>query len=154
MESELGHGTKFSIYLPRAKSAAAASSQKATNKDIRGRETILVAEDERAIRLLTTRFLRELGYVVLEAGSGEEALSVAESHVGDIHVLLTDLTMPKMNGKELAIQICARRPTTRIVITSGLAERDENNPSDWTFVDKPYSPNQLATHLRSVLDGE
>ena len=152
LESEVGRGTTFEIYLPRAEGVLSEPKLRAERRVARGGETILMAEDEQAIRRLTSRFLRDLGYTVLEAGSGHEALEVADAHPGEIELLLTDLTMPRMNGKLLAAAVQGKRPRTRVVITSGLAERDAANPKDWTFVDKPYTPDRLAEHLRKVLD--
>jgi CheY-like chemotaxis protein len=114
-------------------------------------------EDEQALRVLTRELLESLGYTVLEARDGSEALALIASHEGRIDLLLTDLIMPGIDGEELARHIASRRPDTRILFVSGYSEDDrirERLPkSRVRFLQKPYSASALGTSIRQLLDG-
>jgi CheY-like chemotaxis protein len=131
-----------------AKSAEAAPA--------RGTETILLVEDERAVRALVVRVLLRRGYVVLQAGNGKEALAVAERHRGPIHLLLTDVVMPQMGGRELAERLTAGRPGLRVLFVSGYTGdevmRHGISHERVHFLPKPLSPAALAQKVRDVLD--
>ncbi len=123
----------------------------------RGTETILVVDDERAVRALVLRVLLRSGYCVLEAGNGEEALAVAERHRGPIDLLLTDVVMPRMGGRELAERLTAARPALRVLFVSGYTEDDVVrhgvSQDQVHFLPKPLSPSVLTQKVRDVLDG-
>jgi PAS domain S-box-containing protein len=156
--SEPGKGTTFKIYLPRIEEEAIAPPPR---DDIgylpKGDETILLAEDEASVRNLTAHVLREQGYTVLEAANGSEAMSVARDHATEeIHLLLTDVVMPQMGGKELAERLKTIRPNIKILFTSGYPDstiiyQGLLDP-DVDFIAKPLSPSTLARKVREVLD--
>jgi PAS domain S-box-containing protein len=154
--SEPGLGTTFKIYLPaatdRATEAAAPESRPAT----RGHETILVVEDDSSVRRIAERTLAGLGYQVLVAGNGAEGLVRAAEHGATIDLLLTDVVMPEVSGRELATQLLAQRPSLRVLYTSGYTDdavvRHGVLQADVQFLQKPYTPSALAARVREVLD--
>jgi CheY-like chemotaxis protein len=121
-----------------------------------GSETILVVEDEGAVRQMTTRVLIARGYTVLEAGNGKDGLALARSHEGTIHLLVTDVVMPEMGGLELAERLAEVRPTTAVIYMSGYAEGDKLQPgirdSSVPFLQKPFSAESLIVRVREALD--
>jgi CheY-like chemotaxis protein len=157
VNSELGRGTSFRIYLPRTRHSqppAAASSRPAVASA--GHETLLLVEDEPMILRVARTALEKLGYRVLCAGDGLEALELAGRVNGRIDLLVTDIVMPKLGGHELAARLRELRPDTKVLYTSGYAEnaiaysgvlREGVN-----FIQKPYSPTALARRVREVLD--
>jgi CheY-like chemotaxis protein len=159
--SESGQGTIFKIYFPRTKEPLDTGKRR-TKRDRRisdlprGSETVLLAEDEPAVRDLAARVLRRQGYTVLEASNGVEALKLTEKHVEEIHILLTDTVMPKMSGEALAEQFCKLRPSSKILFTSGYSDKvvmfKEAMEVDIDFLQKPFSAVELARKVRSVLD--
>jgi DNA-binding NtrC family response regulator len=123
---------------------------------LRGTETILVAEDEDGVRSLTREVLEKYGYTVLEAANGEEALKVAERHVGPLHLLLSDVVMPRMGGPELAQALLAKRPSVKVLYMSGytdhpMVRRDVVN-AGVAFLQKPFTPTVLVSRVREVLE--
>ena len=121
-----------------------------------GSETILVVEDEEQVRALVRAILERNGYAVISAGNGMEALSVSGRHEGKIHLLLTDVIMPGMNGAELARKITPSRPGMKILFMSGYTDdailrHGVLNPGT-EFIEKPFSPDSLARKVRRVLD--
>jgi nitrogen-specific signal transduction histidine kinase/CheY-like chemotaxis protein len=157
VESEPGRGATFRIYLPRVHEAVDAqpvSGQEATAP--RGWETVLLVEDEESVRLLLRDSLRRFGYAVVDAASGPEAIEIADRHDGPIHVLLTDMVMPHMNGWEVAETVMARRPGIKVIYMSGYIEHalPENRGLDAgiAFLGKPFSPDALGWKVREVLD--
>ncbi|MFQ5613333.1 MAG: PAS domain S-box protein, partial [Anaerolineae bacterium] len=150
-------GTTFRIYLPRAEDAAAASNRsRQADRIPGGAETVLLVEDDSSVRELASRVLAGQGYTVLEAANGEEALRLAREHNGQIHLLLTDVVMPHMGGKELADRFRVARPQTRVLYASGhtdeaIARRGVLEP-EMAFIQKPFSPTALARKVREVLD--
>jgi len=122
----------------------------------RGRETLLLVEDEQLILRMAGRVLSELGYTVLTASNGLEALEIVQHHAGPIELLITDVVMPKMSGQELAARLVALRPKTRVLFSSGytadVIAPDGVLGEDINFLPKPYSPSTLATAVRDVLD--
>ncbi len=158
VESKLGQGTCFRILLPRIKATVDQdSAQDGENGLVGGSETILVAEDDAVVRAVAVRILHFYGYNVLATADGTEALEVANSYQGDIHLLLTDVVMPKMDGKALADQLRQVRPKTKIIFCSGYAdERIAHRgvlDGEELLLHKPYAPDKLARAVRSVLDG-
>jgi CheY-like chemotaxis protein len=121
-----------------------------------GSETIMVVEDEPVVRRLTVRALAERGYHLLEAEDGESALAVAREHKGELQLLITDVVMPGMNGKELADRLTAERPDLRVLYISGYAEhavvRQGVLVEGIAFLSKPFDLSELARTVREVLD--
>ena len=155
--SEPGHGTCFKIYLPRLAAAAQPPAPKALPPaSLRGSETVLLAEDEAAVRKLTRRVLEVHGYTVLTAADGEEALRLANGHEGPIHLLLTDVVMPNMSGPQLAQRVVSARRGTKVLYLSGYADdaimRHGVLEPGTAFLQKPFTPHGLARKLREVLD--
>ncbi|MBI4563992.1 MAG: response regulator [Planctomycetes bacterium] len=121
--SEPGRGTTFKVYLPRSPQAAVpAAAGAVAAAPRRGTETILVVEDEAAVRKLIQRVLEKEGYTVLEAGDVDEAVAHCERYRGDIHLLLTDMVLPKMDGRKLAERILSLRPSLKVAYMSGYAD--------------------------------
>jgi CheY-like chemotaxis protein len=122
-----------------------------------GTETVLVAEDEQMVRVLIRKVLEQAGYTVLLASGGAEALQLAERHPGPIPMLVTDVVMPGMSGRELARRLLELRPDTKVLYLSGYAddavERHGVLDPGTAFMQKPFSPGALARRVREVLDG-
>ncbi|NOY28110.1 MAG: PAS domain S-box protein [Oligoflexia bacterium] len=155
--SEVGMGSAFRVYLPRATQASFTRAVRAIPKDLAGTETVLVAEDERAVRLLTVRTLTTLGYTVVEAADGAEALQQSENYKGTIHLLLTDLVMPRMSGSLLALQMQPRRPGMKVLYMTGYTNeavvRHGLLQAGVEIIQKPFSPAELAARVRMMLGG-
>ncbi|MBI4396022.1 MAG: response regulator [Elusimicrobia bacterium] len=155
---EPGRGTTIKAYLPRfQKSQELADSSKAALVLPGGFETILLVEDELVVRSISSRVLRDCGYTVFAAGHSEEALDIVRRHRGPIHLLLTDVVMPKMGGRELADQLTRARPGTRVLYMSGypsseVMDRGILNPDDVPYLAKPFTLESLAYKVREVLD--
>ncbi len=158
--SEPGRGTTFRIYLPRvtAEPTAVVTDSIAARPSLVGIETILLVEDESAVRGFARRTLEEQGYTVLEAADGAEALAVAASHVGPIALLVTDVIMPGLQGHQLAEQLTAARPGLRTLYVSGFTENSvlhHGMPEHgMAFLPKPFSSEALGGAVRRVLDGQ
>lgn len=157
--SEPGHGAAFRIYLPRVKIAAPPSAERParlTNNLPQGKETVLLVEDEPKVRDLADRLLRRQGYTVLTATNGEEALHVGQAYEGEIHLLLTDMVMPQMNGKDLADRFKILRPDMKVIYTSGYTDKAIVHQgildADIAFIQKPFTVMDLAQKVRAVLD--
>jgi CheY-like chemotaxis protein len=122
----------------------------------RGRETVLLVEDEDAVRALSRHILQGCGYHVLEARDGIEAVRTAEEHPGPIDVLVTDVVMPRMGGRDVAAHATAARPALKVLFLSGYTDdaimRHGVREADVAFLHKPYSPGALAAKVRAVLD--
>jgi len=121
----------------------------------RGSEVILVVEDEAGVRELTCEFLKVSGYAVLEAKDGFEALDIVARHMDPIHLMLTDMVMPKMSGQELASRLKAIRPDVRTLFMSGYSEHtsDDQAASQLPLLQKPFSISSLVDKIREVLEG-
>jgi len=161
LRSEPGRGTTFHIYFPAVEGDAHASTAaQGAGPDTRSREdeTILVAEDEEAVRSLVTRTLRKQGYRVLEASNGVEALAVARGCAGRIDMLLTDVVMPEMNGKILASTLETERPGIKVLFVSGYMDdaiiRHGILDSDMAFLQKPFEPAAILRKIREVIDAK
>jgi PAS domain S-box-containing protein len=155
--SEPGRGTLMKVYLPRVDAPPDPRPSADSRAHPRGDETILLVEDETAVRTLAARVLREQGYSVLEAGDGEEALRVVEQEQDmRIDLLLTDVVMPRMGGIALAQRLGARRPEIKVLFTSGYTEDAMLYAGQLAagrhFLHKPFSPATLAQKVRAVLD--
>jgi PAS domain S-box-containing protein len=155
--SELGHGTTFKIYLPRADEPIPTSEPPSSFFDLpRGQETILLVEDEEAVRALTREILEMSGYTVLEAGHGGEALLLCEQHQNPLDLLMTDVVMPQMSGRTLAERMKALYPELKVLYISGytdeaIVHHGVLGPGLF-FLQKPFTPNSLASKVREVLD--
>ena len=157
--SEPGRGTTFKIYLPVSGDVRAEETRSAkTTGNLEGTETILLVEDNEQVRHLTHAILTRKGYTVLMAGDGSEALTVLESFDGPVHLLLTDVVMPEMNGKELFIKASEKHPGLKVLYMSGYTDNviahrgilDEG----MAFVQKPFTVRALSVEVRKVLDQE
>jgi signal transduction histidine kinase/ActR/RegA family two-component response regulator len=155
--SEPGHGTVFKVYLPPTPASSIAPRITDGDDTAAGWETVLLVEDEDAVRVLAREVLRRHGYVVLEAHHGLDALDVAERHPDEIHLLLTDVVMPYMSGRALVDRLAAARPTTKALFMSGYTDHalmNEDLPAGAAFLQKPFTPEVLARRVRHVLDTE
>jgi PAS domain S-box-containing protein len=157
VDSELGQGACFTIYLPRVKQAIASNIPTEAEAPLRGTmETILVAEDEESLREAVCDYLSCLGYTVLAAGSGSEALSAASEHEGNITLLITDVVMPVMSGRELSQMMESRYPKLKTIFMSGYTDdlvlRHGIHQQDATFLQKPFALGTLARKVRDTLD--
>ncbi|MBZ5722952.1 MAG: PAS domain S-box protein [Acidobacteriia bacterium] len=155
--SELGLGTTFKIYLPCVRSTRSRVQAPKPVEDCRGgNETVLLVEDEAAVRQSTTEFLTLNGYTVLEAKNGQDALRVARSYLGPIDLMVSDVVMPHMGGAQVAEQLAAERPAMKVLFMSGYAEStilrhgviDVQN----CFLQKPFTLKALARKIREILE--
>jgi len=155
--SEVGVGTTIDIFLPRAEGRPEVSAPVPEQVAVGSRkESILLVEDEDVVRELAHRILRDCGYRVLEARKGEEALMLAELHEGPIHLLLTDVVMPEMSGRQLAENLTPMRPDIKILYMSGYTDdtilRYGIQAGDVDFLQKPFAPKALVAKVRQVLN--
>jgi two-component system cell cycle sensor histidine kinase/response regulator CckA len=162
VDSEVAKGTAFHIYLPRHAASepaeAAEEPERSAPRDVTGQDTILLVEDEDAVRSFAARALRMRGYTVLEAPGGEQALEIVRQHKGTIALLITDVVMPNMDGPTLVRAARRLRPEMRIIFMSGYAEdafrRNEEKAEDLQFLPKPFGLKQLVAKVKEVLSGE
>ncbi len=157
--SEVEHGTTFKIYLPRIDDEVALEAVTGEAESApKGAETILIVEDEDIVRALTRRILEESGYQVIEASNGVEALSIVERRDYKIDLLLTDVVMPEMGGRELAEKLALIQPNLRVLFTSGYTDdaviRHNVIETDTNFIQKPFAFDTLAHKVRECLDAE
>ena len=154
--SEVGKGTTFKIYLPRTEVEFDETGPGGGRVEaLQGTETLLLVEDEDSVRELVRNVLREKGYRVLEASRGEEALELSDLYAGRIDLLVTDVVMPQMNGRELARRLVNSRPQIKVLYISGYADNAVWYPggldAGGAFLQKPFSPEALARKVREVL---
>jgi CheY-like chemotaxis protein len=159
VESEPGQGTVFRVYLPRVDEPADRLAPPSTGAEARGgQETILLTEDAVDLRTLAREVLTRRGYLVLDAADGAEALALAERHPGPIHLLLTDVVMPRVSGRELAEHLAAKHPAMKVLYMSGYTDdavlRHGVLRSEVAFLQKPFGPGALARKVREILDTE
>ncbi|MBI3269574.1 MAG: response regulator [Planctomycetes bacterium] len=156
VESDVGRGTTFRVYLPRANGIGLAAPVALPEEPARGCETVLLVEDETKAAALLQECLEDCGYRVLNADSGEAALRLCQEHAGPIHLLLTDVVMPRMSGPVLADRVLLLRPGIRVVYMSGYTEdtriRHGVQAAQVDLLQKPFPPETLARMVRSVLD--
>ena len=157
--SELGKGTTFKIYLPRVAELAQPAPQGAASQESSaepGTETILLVEDEANLRYLARQFLEKQGYRVIDAPDGAVAMQIAVAHEGMIHLLLTDVIMPGMNGRELAQRISEIRPNVKVLYMSGYTEnvigRNGTLDAGVRLLQKPFTLRDLKSRVREALD--
>jgi signal transduction histidine kinase len=157
VNSRVGYGTKFDIFFPRvAADSQAAAARRAGEQPIGGTETILLVEDDSSVRILLRDSLRKLGYRVIEAKHGIEACLMASQELANLHLLLTDMVMPGMGGRELAQHLMTMKPDLRVLFMSGftddvgiLAGHEQGTSG---FLQKPFTPEVLARTVRKILD--
>jgi CheY-like chemotaxis protein len=156
VDSTVGEGTTFRIYLPRVEDAVVARPGAAPGP-VAGTETILIAEDEPAVRAVARQALERHGFTVLEAPSAEAALDLAERYSGPFHLLLTDVVMPGASGPELARRLAPLRPEARVLFMSGYTGEAVVHHGlaapGIHYIQKPFTPEALAAKVREVLDG-
>lgn len=157
--SEPGYGSTFKIYLPRIPAPAEPLEAKPTPAPLqRGSETILMVEDETSVRQLMRTVLETNGYTVLEATDPQEALELCRQYLQPIHLLLTDIIMPGLNGHKLAEQLILLRPNLKTLFISGYTGNaiinQEMLEAGQAFLEKPFTPRVLLGKVRKVLDGE
>jgi two-component system, cell cycle sensor histidine kinase and response regulator CckA len=155
-QSELGHGTAFRIYLPQVEDAAETLGQaKAISSESGGSETVLLVEDEESVRQLVRETLESKGYKVLEAENGELGLRLAEGHNGTIHMVITDVVMPGISGRDLAKRLIEARPKIKVLYLSGYTEDAIVHPgvleTGTAFLQKPFTLQTLSRKVREVL---
>jgi CheY-like chemotaxis protein len=156
--SEVGRGTTFKMYLPQVAEALTADRPTPTLASTSGTETILLVEDDAALRKVATRILESAGYTLLTAANGVEALSLVDRHKAPLHLLLTDVVMPEMSGRELATRLAEIRPETKVLYASGYTDDaivlhgvlEAGVP----FVSKPFTAAELTHKIRQVLDAQ
>jgi len=155
VESELGTGSTFTIYLPQVPEDLPAPEAVVVHESLRGDETILLVEDSKTVRGLVLRYLENHGYTVIDAESGVEALRIAAAHPGRIDLLITDVVLPKIDGHELAMQLVEARPETAVIYMSGFSDdalsRHGVDAGDLTMIQKPFTQQQLLSEVRRVL---
>jgi hypothetical protein len=157
VKSELGKGTEFKVYLPAGKLEVREEEPRRLENHVAGTETLLVAEDDAEVRSLTKMVLEELGYEVIEAGDGEDAVNKFMDNKDDIDMLLLDVIMPRMNGKEAYDEILKVAPNIKTLFLSGYTKDIINQKGileeGLNFISKPLSPTELSRKVRDVLDG-
>ena len=157
--SEPALGTVFKVYFPQAEAPSTQTDAARGDSDAKeqGWETVLLVEDEDAVRALAREVLRRHGYVVLEARHGVDALHLAERHTEDIQLMITDMVMPHLSGRELAERLCTVRPATKVLFMSGYTDHalmhGELTPGS-AFLQKPFTPETFARKVRAVLDSD
>jgi CheY-like chemotaxis protein len=158
--SEVGRGTSFKVYLPRVEQEQAASVRPALAAPQArpgGQETLLIVEDDEAVRALTRAVLRGRSYEVIEAVDADEALRLVAQNPKPIALLVTDVVMPGMSGRELASRLTTLRPELKVLYVSGYTDdavvRHGLLEAEISFLQKPFTPDALARKVREVLDG-
>jgi CheY-like chemotaxis protein len=155
--SELGQGATFKVYLPRVHAAIEESGvEDAFPGSLRGSETVLLVEDEGAVRELVRLSLERNGYNVLEAGNGAQALEISQKHRGPIHLMITDVVMPGMSGHELAHRLAPLHPKMNVLYVSGYTEDAITHhgvlDGGTALLQKPFRPSDLARKVCELLD--
>ena len=153
--SELGKGTTFKLYFPQVREAVSDASAGEVTAQTLGGETVLVVEDESAVRDLTVKMLKQLGYAVLAAASGHEALEMSKAHSNHLALLVTDVVMPGMSGRQVADELLVSRPNLKVLYLSGYTENTVIHhgvlDSGVDFLPKPFSREALGRKVREIL---
>jgi DNA-binding NtrC family response regulator len=157
--SEPGYGTSFKIYFPRVDEPQDIDEVKEKQVDeelLRGDDTILVVEDNEEVRKVTARILKMQGYRILEASNEDDAFSIGDQHDGPIHLIVTDIVMPKMHGPELAKHLSSSYPEMKVIYMSGHVENVISHhgilEKGMEYIQKPFTINGLVRKAREVLD--
>ncbi len=151
--SEPGAGTTFRIYWPTSESLPAEDRKpSASVVEIKGRERILLAEDDTMLREVTEQYLTDMGYRVLACTNGQEALETAEKHKYEFDILVTDVTMPRMSGRDLAEQLLLKKPGLNVLLCSGYNEEINQDHTRFPFLVKPFTTRELAGRIREIMD--
>jgi len=154
--SELGQGTTFKIYLPRVADEPMAAEAPRSPESVHGTETVLLAEDSPGVRSAARQILGRLGYTVIDAPNGAAALALAASLTGPLDLLVTDVVMPEMSGRQLAERLTALRPGLKVLYVSGYTDdavvRHGVLEAGISYLEKPFTPERLARKVREVLD--
>jgi CheY-like chemotaxis protein len=154
--SELGNGTTFKIYLLQVEDAEPERPQLISADPVRGTETVLLVEDSAAVRSIARQILERNGYTVLEAPNGKAALDIGRKRTSRIHLLLTDVVMPEMSGRQLAEEFSTVRPDAKVIFMSGYTDdavvRHGVVSAGVDYLQKPFSPDALLRKVREVLD--
>ena len=155
--SEVGHGTTFKVYLPRLKQRPGPGKSHHGQLALpHGSETVLLVEDDDGVRALSRHVLQSCGYTVLEARDGTEAVRIAGQHRERIDLLLTDVVMPRMSGREVAERLAGRHSGLKVLFLSGYTDdavvRHGIQEAEVAFLQKPFSLASLAVKVRDVLD--
>ena len=156
--SELGQGTSFKIYLPATATPAATAALPVDRQELIacGSETLLLVEDQEALREMLTHILRSKGYTVLSANGGPDAMRQMAQHNGNVQLLITDVIMPEMRGSTLAKALTARHPNLLVIYMSGYTDnaliQSDSLPEDMVFLQKPFPPDVMLNLIREVLD--
>jgi CheY-like chemotaxis protein len=155
LESEVGIGTTFKVYLPAVSTGASVSQLPTSVAALKGTGTILLVEDEPALRLLTAAALRSFGYTVMEAENGMDALLVADAHLGRIDVVVADIVMPQMGGPELVSKLRTKRPDFVVIFISGYSQAAALDPAqlgaEAVLLHKPFTADVLAAKVQERL---
>ncbi len=156
--SEPGRGATFKVYLPRVDEPVETPDTAPAEQPVEGgRETVLLAEDDPSVREIVAQVLAQKGYRVLRAPDGQTALMMARGHGAEIHLLVTDLVMPGMTGRELAEALTVERPDLRVLYMSGYTDdavvRHGVLDAGMQYLQKPFAPRALASKVREILDG-
>jgi two-component system cell cycle sensor histidine kinase/response regulator CckA len=156
VDTEIAMGSTFTIYLPRVEETVSAARRVSAPVAARGTETVLVVEDEASVRRLAGAMLEAAGYRVLVAANAEDAVPLVQRHDGPVDLVLTDVVMPGMNGRDLAARLVALRPGVRVLYTSGytddaIVHHGVLDP-ELLFISKPYSTGELTQKVRQALD--
>ncbi|HLH19186.1 MAG TPA: ATP-binding protein [Bryobacteraceae bacterium] len=156
--SEPGRGTSVKVYLPRIDQPVTVEKREAARKAPRGTETVLLVEDDEMVRSLVRETLERDGYKILDAAGPLEAKRISEQHKEPIQLLITDVVMPKISGRDLARQLTERRPGMKVLYMSGYTDNAVVNSGilrkEVAFLQKPFTPNALTEKVREVLEGD
>jgi CheY-like chemotaxis protein len=154
--SEPANGTTIKIYLPLVEREVSSARLSTVRESVAGTETVLVVEDDAAVRAITTLALKGYGYTVLEAGGGTDAIRICAEYDGPIDILISDVVMPEMGGRRVAEMVSAARPGVRVLFLSGYTDdtvvRFGVLHDEVAFLQKPFTPVSLARKVREVLD--
>lgn len=158
VHSELGRGTAFKVYLPRVEEDVAPIEPSLPTRATQGSETVLVVEDDQGIRQLICSILRKNGYKVLLAGNGYEAIEVSQRHQGPIHLMVTDVLMPRMSVRELTEVLAKARPDMKVLYISGYTDDSIVHHMGvleprTNFIQKPFTVTALSRKIRELLEG-
>jgi CheY-like chemotaxis protein len=157
LESTPGRGTTVRVFLPRTTDRSPTARPRRPTPVPRGSETVLLVEDQPEVRALAARILTSQGYRVVLAADGAQACELGARFEGDIHLVVTDLVMPGVDGVEVARRILSARPGARVLLVSGYSPTTLGDraglPPDVAFLAKPYTPAAFASKVREVLDG-